>query len=137
MDQLDALVASAAGWPVARLFYGVDLPRPGDAAVTEGQQIVVGFRSRKLMIDANQAREVGQAINWIKALKRFDPCFIKEPPVPTTSKGIARSARLSARSGWRPARCARTAFFSGSPSPAAASISFRSTRAASVGSTRC
>src|SRR6185437_1443884 len=33
---------------------------------------------RKLMIDANQVWEVGQAIEWVNALKRFDPYFIEE-----------------------------------------------------------
>ena len=34
---------------------------------------------RYLLIDANQVWEVGQAIDWINALKRFNPYFIEEP----------------------------------------------------------
>jgi L-fuconate dehydratase len=36
----------------------------------------------KLMIDANQAWEVDQAIAWIKELAPFDPWFIEEPTSP-------------------------------------------------------
>jgi L-fuconate dehydratase len=42
---------------------------------------------RKLMIDANQVWEVGQAIEWVNALKRFDPYFIEEPTSPDDVEG--------------------------------------------------
>jgi multiple sugar transport system ATP-binding protein len=46
MNQLDAVVATAAGAPVARLSDGVEVPLTGGLAgkVTEGQAVVVGFR---------------------------------------------------------------------------------------------
>jgi multiple sugar transport system ATP-binding protein len=44
MNQLDAVVGSAGGRPVGRLIDGVDVPLPGDVAVREGQEIVIGFR---------------------------------------------------------------------------------------------
>jgi L-fuconate dehydratase len=42
---------------------------------------------RKLMIDANQVWEVDQAIQWVNALKRFDPYFIEEPTSPDDVEG--------------------------------------------------
>ena len=42
---------------------------------------------RKLMIDANQVWEVGQAIEWVNALKRFNPFFIEEPTSPDDVEG--------------------------------------------------
>jgi L-fuconate dehydratase len=42
---------------------------------------------RKLMIDANQVWEVGQAIQWVNALKRFEPYFIEEPTSPDDVEG--------------------------------------------------
>ena len=42
---------------------------------------------RKLMIDANQVWEVSQAIEWVNALKRFDPYFIEEPTSPDDVEG--------------------------------------------------
>jgi L-fuconate dehydratase len=42
---------------------------------------------RKLMIDANQVWEVGQAIDWVKALSRFEPYFIEEPTSPDDVEG--------------------------------------------------
>ena len=42
---------------------------------------------RKLMIDANQVWEVGQAIDWVKALSRFNPYFIEEPTSPDDVEG--------------------------------------------------
>jgi L-fuconate dehydratase len=37
---------------------------------------------RYLMIDANQVWEVGQAIDWVRELSRFNPYFIEEPTSP-------------------------------------------------------
>ncbi|HWA18397.1 MAG TPA: L-fuconate dehydratase [Devosia sp.] len=42
---------------------------------------------RVLMIDANQVWEVGQAIEWVKALSRFNPYFIEEPTSPDDVAG--------------------------------------------------
>jgi L-fuconate dehydratase len=42
---------------------------------------------RKLMIDANQVWEVGQAIEWVNQLKRFNPYFIEEPTSPDDIEG--------------------------------------------------
>ena len=42
---------------------------------------------RKLMIDANQVWEVGQAIEWVRELKPFNPYFIEEPTSPDDVEG--------------------------------------------------
>ena len=42
---------------------------------------------RYLMIDANQVWEVGQAIDWVRALSRFHPYFIEEPTSPDDVSG--------------------------------------------------
>lgn len=42
---------------------------------------------RYLMIDANQVWEVGQAIDWVRALARFNPYFIEEPTSPDDVSG--------------------------------------------------
>jgi L-fuconate dehydratase len=42
---------------------------------------------RYLMIDANQVWEVGQAIEWVNLLKRFNPYFIEEPTSPDDVEG--------------------------------------------------
>jgi L-fuconate dehydratase len=42
---------------------------------------------RKLMIDANQVWEIDQAIEWVGALKRFNPFFIEEPTSPDDVEG--------------------------------------------------
>ncbi|KKC33344.1 L-fuconate dehydratase [Devosia psychrophila] len=42
---------------------------------------------RVLMIDANQVWEVDQAIDWVKALSRFNPYFIEEPTSPDDVSG--------------------------------------------------
>jgi len=42
---------------------------------------------RLLMIDANQVWEVNQAIEWINALKPFNPYFIEEPTSPDDVEG--------------------------------------------------
>jgi len=45
---------------------------------------------RKLMIDANQIWEVGQAIDWVKALAFAKPWFIEEPTSPDDVAGHAK-----------------------------------------------
>jgi L-fuconate dehydratase len=47
---------------------------------------------RRLMIDANQVWEVDQAIEWVRALDRFNPWWIEEPVSPDDILGHARVA---------------------------------------------
>ena len=48
---------------------------------------------RRLMVDANQVWEVDQAIEWVRALARFDPWWIEEPLSPDDIAGHAAVAR--------------------------------------------
>jgi L-fuconate dehydratase len=51
---------------------------------------------RKLMMDANQVWDVGQAIDSMKELARFDPWWIEEPTSPDDVLGHAAIARAVA-----------------------------------------
>jgi L-fuconate dehydratase len=54
---------------------------------------------RKLMMDANQVWDVGEAIDWIRELARFDPWWIEEPTSPDDVLGHAAIARAVAPIG--------------------------------------
>ena len=54
---------------------------------------------RKLMVDANQVWDVGEAIAWMKELRRFDPWWIEEPTSPDDVLGHAAIARAVAPIG--------------------------------------
>lgn len=54
---------------------------------------------RVLMMDANQAWDVGQAIEWMKPLARFRPLWIEEPTSPDDVLGHAAIARAVAPIG--------------------------------------
>jgi L-fuconate dehydratase len=54
---------------------------------------------RKLMMDANQVWDVGQAIENMERLKEFDPWWIEEPTSPDDVLGHARIARAVAPIG--------------------------------------
>jgi L-fuconate dehydratase len=54
---------------------------------------------RTLMMDANQVWDVGQAIDWMKELKRFQPLWIEEPTSPDDVLGHAAVARAVAPIG--------------------------------------
>jgi len=54
---------------------------------------------RKLMMDANQVWDVGQAIDWISDLAPFDPWWIEEPTSPDDVLGHATIARAVAPIG--------------------------------------
>jgi L-fuconate dehydratase len=51
---------------------------------------------RKLMVDANQVWDVGQAITWMRELDQFDPWWIEEPTSPDDILGHAAIARALA-----------------------------------------
>jgi L-fuconate dehydratase len=48
---------------------------------------------RKLMVDANQVWDVGQAIEWMRGLARFEPWWIEEPTSPDDVLGHVEIAR--------------------------------------------
>jgi L-fuconate dehydratase len=54
---------------------------------------------RKLMMDANQVWDVGEAIDWIRELAPFDPWWIEEPTSPDDVLGHAAIARAVAPIG--------------------------------------
>jgi L-fuconate dehydratase len=54
---------------------------------------------RKLMMDANQVWDVGEAIDWIRDLAPFDPWWIEEPTSPDDVLGHATIARAVAPIG--------------------------------------
>ncbi len=54
---------------------------------------------RKLMIDANQVWDVGQAIDWVGELARFGPLWIEEPTSPDDILGHAAVRRAVAPIG--------------------------------------
>ena len=54
---------------------------------------------RKLMMDANQVWDVGEAIDWINDLAPFDPWWIEEPTSPDDVLGHATIARAVAPIG--------------------------------------
>ena len=54
---------------------------------------------RRLMMDANQVWDVGEAIDWIRDLAPFDPWWIEEPTSPDDVLGHAAIARAVAPIG--------------------------------------
>jgi len=48
---------------------------------------------KKLMLDANQVWDVGEAIAWMRELARFEPWWIEEPTSPDDVLGHATIAR--------------------------------------------
>src|SRR5256714_14760709 len=54
---------------------------------------------RKLMLDANQVWDVGEAIAWMRELARFNPWWIEEPTSPDDVLGHATIARAIAPIG--------------------------------------
>ena len=85
--------ALAAGWTHFKLKVGAD---PADdlrrAALLRDE---IGEGS-KLMLDANQVWDVGEAIEAMRLLGRFDPWWIEEPTSPDDVLGHAAIARAIA-----------------------------------------
>lgn len=79
-----ATEAVAAGFNHIKMKVGRD--RADDIRRLEIVREIMG-PDRYLMIDANQVWEVGEAIDWIGDLKRFNPYFIEEPTSPDDVMG--------------------------------------------------
>lgn len=79
-----ATEAVAAGFNHIKMKVGRD--RADDIRRLEIVREIMG-PDRYLMIDANQVWEVGEAIDWIGELKRFNPYFIEEPTSPDDVMG--------------------------------------------------
>ncbi|UYN99178.1 MAG: L-fuconate dehydratase [Devosia sp.] len=79
-----ATEAVEAGFSHIKMKVGRDLD--DDIRRLEIVRAIMG-PDRYLMIDANQVWEVGQAIDWVGALSRFNPYFIEEPTSPDDVSG--------------------------------------------------
>jgi L-fuconate dehydratase len=80
----------AAGWTHFKLKVGLDLE--SDVRRARIMREVIG-EDRILMVDANQAWDVGQAIDAMRALAPSRPLWIEEPTSPDDVLGHARIAR--------------------------------------------
>jgi L-fuconate dehydratase len=86
----------AAGWSHVKIKVGADLRDDVRRAATVREEI---GPERKLMLDANQRWDVGEAIEWMRELARFDPWWIEEPTSPDDVLGHAAIARAIAPIG--------------------------------------
>lgn len=82
--------AVAGGWSYFKMKVGRDLKEDLRRAAIIREEI---GSSRKLMMDANQVWDVGQAVSWMKELARFDPYWIEEPTNPDDVLGHATIAK--------------------------------------------
>src|SRR6266516_2433130 len=86
----------ARGWSHFKIKVGRDLQDDlRRAAIVRGE---IG-PDRKLMLDANQVWDVGEAIASMRELARFDPWWIEEPTSPDDVLGHAAIARAVAPIG--------------------------------------
>jgi L-fuconate dehydratase len=86
----------AAGWSHFKLKVGGDVNDDIRRLSIVREEI---GSERKLMVDANQKWDVGEAIQWMKELARFDPWWIEEPTSPDDVLGHAAIARAIAPIG--------------------------------------
>ncbi len=91
-DQVRGLCreALAAGWTQFKIKVGATLEEDIRRAALVRQEI---GPTHKLMIDANQRWEVGEAIERVKALSKFNLWWIEEPTSPDDVLGHATIAR--------------------------------------------
>ena len=88
--------ALAQGWEHFKMKVGKDTA--GDRRRAALMRAEMG-RGRKLMMDANQCWDVGEAIEHVKAMAEFDPWWIEEPTCPDDVLGHAAIARAVAPIG--------------------------------------
>jgi L-fuconate dehydratase len=86
----------AAGWTHFKIKVGGDLKDDIRRLTIVREEI---GPDRKLMVDANQKWDVGEAIAWMKELARFDLWWIEEPTSPDDVLGHAAIARAVAPIG--------------------------------------
>jgi len=84
------------GWSHFKIKVGRDLADDLRRAALVRREI---GPNRKLMLDANQVWDVGEAIAWTRELARFDPWWIEEPTSPDDVLGHATIARAIAPIG--------------------------------------
>lgn len=88
--------AIAAGWDHFKLKVGGNLEDDVRRLTLVREEI---GPDRPLMVDANQVWDVGQAIEWMGHLARFNPIWIEEPTSPDDILGHAAIARAVAPIG--------------------------------------
>jgi L-fuconate dehydratase len=88
--------AIAEGWTHFKIKVGADLEDDIRRAALIREEI---GPDRKLMVDANQTWDVGEAISHMGHLARFDPWWIEEPTSPDDVLGHAAIARAVAPIG--------------------------------------
>jgi L-fuconate dehydratase len=88
--------AIAEGWTAFKMKVGPNLEDNLRRAALMRNEI---GPERRLMMDANQCWDVGEAIAQMKALARFDPYWIEEPTSPDDVLGHAAIARAVAPIG--------------------------------------
>ena len=86
----------SAGWTHFKMKVGADLQDDVRRVAIVREEI---GPDRKLMVDANQKWDVGEAIRWMKELARFEPHWIEEPTSPDDVLGHAAIARAIAPIG--------------------------------------
>jgi L-fuconate dehydratase len=80
----------AAGWRHFKIKVGADVAADVRRVAIVREEI---GPDRVLMVDANQAWDVDQAIDWVRALAPSRPLWIEEPTSPDDILGHARIAR--------------------------------------------
>ena len=85
--------ALAEGWTHFKMKVGRSLADDVRRAALIREEIGWG---RTLMLDANQVWDVGQAIEWVRELAKFQPLWIEEPTSPDDVLGHAAIARAVA-----------------------------------------
>ena len=88
--------AIANGWTAFKMKVGQNLDDNVRRAALMRAEI---GPDRRLMMDANQCWDVGEAVEQMAALKRFDPYWIEEPTSPDDVLGHAAIARAVAPIG--------------------------------------
>lgn len=86
----------AAGWTHFKIKVGADLEDDVRRAALIRSEI---GPSNRLMVDANQAWDVDDAIAWMRELSRYDPWWTEEPTSPDDVLGHAAIARAVAPIG--------------------------------------
>jgi L-fuconate dehydratase len=82
--------ALAQGWESFKIKVGRDVQE--DIRRCGIVREIIG-PDRRLMIDANQVWEVDEAIEWVRALAKFNPWWIEEPLSPDDILGHGKVAR--------------------------------------------
>jgi L-fuconate dehydratase len=85
--------ALADGWSRFKMKVGADLDDDRRRAAILREEL---GPDRMLAVDANQRWDVGTAIEWMAALREFDPYWIEEPTSPDDIAGHAAIARAVA-----------------------------------------